>query len=154
VEHQEVYLLVENAGMKIHNHSLALVVIVTLCGCSGTNPTRLLGNSAAATGGALIGDALSDGDPLFAGIGAGAGVLLSETLQAGSSSARQKSYAAGYEKGRSDAAKQHYQALIDEQRPGSDSASASVSLYEFPLPEREVDGAILAPSTRVLRIAE
>jgi hypothetical protein len=81
--------------------------------------------------------------------------LLSEALQAGSNASTRKSYDAGYEKGRSDAAKQQYQALNERQRisPQSDDAP-DVRLLEVPLPEREENGVILAPSTATLRVQE
>jgi hypothetical protein len=96
-----------------------------------------------------------ESDPLFTTIGAGGGALLSEALQAGSSAAARKSYDTGYEKGRSDAAKQQYQALNERQRisPQSDDAP-DVRLLEVPLPEREENGVILAPSTATLRVQE
>ena len=101
------------------------------------------------------GQALKKGDPLFTTIGAGGGALLSEALQAGSNASARKSYDAGYEKGRSDAAKQQYQALNERQRisPQSDDAP-DVRLLEVPLPEREENGVILAPSTATLRVHE
>ena len=103
----------------------------------------------------VLGTHARKGDPLFTTIGAGGGALLSEALQAGSNASARKSYDAGYEKGRSDAAKQQYQALNERQRisPQSDDAP-DVRLLEVPLPEREENGVILAPSTATLRVQE
>jgi hypothetical protein len=126
---------------------IPLAFCALLGGCAGVSPTRIIGDTVGAAGGALIGSALSKGNPLIAAAG--------EALQAGSSSAQQKSYASGYEKGRSDAAKQQFQALINQQRtaPGIDDA-ANVRLLDVPLPERQVNGVTLAPSTATLRIQE
>ncbi len=67
---------------------------------------------------------------------------------------REKSYAAGYEKGRSDSAKQQYHTLIEQQRQPAGGNEEPATLFDIPLPEREFGGAILKPSTRTLRIQE
>jgi hypothetical protein len=139
------------------NATLLLLILAgaLLTSCAGVSPTRIIGDTAGAAGGALIGHALSKGNPLITAAGAGAGVLLSETLQAGSNASARKSYTEGYEKGRSDSAKQQFQSLIDKQRLGPQSNdAANVRLLEVPLPEREQNGVILAPSTATLRIQE
>lgn len=126
-----------------------------LASCAQVSPTRVIGDTVGAAGGALVGHALSKGNPLITAAGAGAGVLLSETLQAGSNASARKSYAEGYEKGQSDSAKQRFQSLIDKQRSGPQSSdAANVRLLEVPLPEREQNGVILAPSTATIRIQE
>ena len=134
---------------------LSLFASALLGGCAGVSPTRIIGNTVAATGGALLGHTLSKGNPIFTALGAGGGALLSESLQAGSNAAHQKSYLTGYEKGRSDAAKQQFQTLIERQRvaPQTDDA-AHLQLFQVPLPERQVDGVTFAPSTVTLRIQE
>jgi hypothetical protein len=123
--------------------------------CAGVSPTRLVGDTAGATGGAFLGHTLGKGSALTTTLGAGAGVLVSEAVQAGSNAAQRKSYTAGYEKGQSDAAKRQWQALNDRQRlaPQADEAG-SVRLLEVPLPERRVNGVTLAPATATLRIQE
>jgi hypothetical protein len=123
-----------------------------LSGCSGISTIHVATTSLAATGGALLGHSFSKGNPLVTAAGAGAGVLLGETLQAGSKAANEKAYATGYEKGRSDTAKQHYRSLIEQQRQPSAGADESVSPFVLPLPEREVDGAVLTPGIKTLRI--
>lgn len=136
-----------------------LLITISACallgGCASVSPTRIIGNTVGGAGGALIGHTLGKGNPLATTIGAGAGVLASEALQAGSSAAQQKSYLSGYEKGQSDAAKRQFQALNERQRiaPQSNDA-AHVRLFEVPLPERQVNGVTLAPSTATLRIQE
>ncbi len=140
--------------MKIHSLIAALTVAVLFTGCAGTSPTRLVGNTIGAAGGALLGSTLGKSNPLATAAGAGAGLLLSESLHAGSTAAANKSYAAGYEKGRSDSAKQQYHKLIEQQRQPAGGVDESATHFDIPLPEREVGGAILKPSTRTLRIQE
>jgi hypothetical protein len=119
------------------------------------NPTRVVGNTVGAAGGAFLGHTLSKGDPLVTALAAGGGALVSESLQAGSNAAARKSYDPGYEKGRSDAAKQQYQALNERQRLAQQAEDdTNFSLFEVPLPERVDNGVILAPSTATLRIQE
>lgn len=133
----------------------SILACALLSGCAGVSPTRIIGNTAGAAGGALIGHTFGKGNPLATTLGAGAGVLVSAALQAGSSAAQQKSYVAGYEKGQSDTAKRQFQALNDRQRlsPQSDEA-AHLRLFEVPLPERQINGVTFAPATATLRIQE
>ena len=132
-----------------------LLASALLSGCAGVSPTRIVGNTIGGAGGALIGHILGKGNPVAAALGGGAGVLASEALQAGSNSAQKKSYATGYEKGRSDSAKQQFQALNERQRfaPQADEA-AHLRLLEVLLPERQSNGVTLAPSTATLRIQD
>jgi len=118
------------------------------------SPTRLIGKTVGVAGGALPGGTLGKRNPLATAAGAGAGLLLSESLHAGSTAAANKSYAAGYEKGRSDSAKQQYHTLIEQQRQPAGGTDEPATLFDIPLREREVGGAILKPSTRTLRIQE
>ena len=140
--------------MKIPFRLAAALAAVSLVGCASMSPTRVVTNGLAAAGGAFLGHTFGKGNPLLTAAGAGAGVLLGETLQAGSTRANEKAYAAGYEKGRSDTAKQHYQSLIEQQRQPAAGTDETVTLFEVPLPEREIDGAILKPGTKTLRIQE
>jgi hypothetical protein len=141
--------------MKNATLLLSLFTAAMLTSCADVSPTRVIGDTTGAVGGALIGHAISKGNPLVTAAGAGAGVLLSETLQGASSAHAKKSYTEGYEKGRSDSAKQRFQSLIDKQRVGPQSSdAASVRLLEVPLPEREQNGVILAPGTATIRIQE
>ncbi len=141
--------------MKNATLLLSLLVSAMLTSCAGVSPTRIIGNTVAAAGGAFIGNKLSNGDPLITAAGAGAGALLSESLQAGSNASAQKSYDAGYEKARSDSAKQQFHELIDRQRLGPQlDDRAHVRLLDVPLPERDENGVILAPSTATIRIQE
>jgi len=121
------------------NATLLLSVLgsAVLTGCAGVSPTRIISNTVGAAGGALIGHKFSGGDPLVTTASAGAGVLLSETLQAGSNASAQKSYGVGYDKARSDSAKQHFHTLDERQRlaPQGDDRM-HVRSVEVPLPER------------------
>ena len=141
--------------MKNATLLLSVLASALLASCAGVSPTRVIGDTTGAVGGALIGHAISKGNPLVTAAGAGAGVLVSETLQGASNAHAKKSYTEGYEKGRSDSAKLRFQSLIDKQRVGPQSSdAASVRLLEVPLPEREQNGVILAPSTATIRIQE
>lgn len=141
--------------MKFKFTILAAAIASALSGCAGMSPTRMIGNSVGAAGGALLGSTLGKHNPLATAAGAGAGLLISESLQAGSNAAARKSYDAGYEKGRSDSAKQQYHMLLKQQRRAPRfEDTANIGLFEVPLPEREQDGVILAPSTATIRIQE
>jgi hypothetical protein len=140
--------------MKIQPLIVATTIAALFTGCAGTSPTRIVGNTISVAGGALLGSTLGKRNPLVTAAGAGAGLLLSESLHAGSTAAANKSYAAGYEKGRSDSAKQQYHTLIEQQRQPAGFTEEPATLFDIPLPEREVGGAILKPSTRTLRIQE
>jgi hypothetical protein len=123
--------------MKNATLLLSLLVSALLTSCAGVSPTRIIGNTVITTA------------------AAGGGVLLSESLQAQSNASSRKSYDAGYDKARSDSAKQHYQVLNDRQRFGLQlDDRANVRLLEVPLPERQENGVILAPSTATIRIQE
>jgi hypothetical protein len=141
--------------MKNATLLLSLLVSALLTSCAGVSPTRIIGNTVAAAGGAFIGNKLSNGNPLITTAAAGGGVLLSESLQAQSNATSRKSYDAGYDKARSDSAKQQYQVLNDRQRLGPQlDDRANVRLLEVPLPERQENGVILAPGTATIRIQE
>src|SRR2546428_11824359 len=104
--------------MKNATLLVSVFVSALLTSCAGVSPTRIIGDTVGGAGGALIGSKLSNGNPLITAASAGGGVLLSESLQAGSNAAARKAYDAGYDKARSDAAKQQFQTLNDRQRLG------------------------------------
>lgn len=141
--------------MKNATLLLSLFVSAMLTSCAGVSPTRIIGDTVGAGGGALIGSKLSNGNPFITAASAGGGVLLSESLQAGSNAAARKAYDAGYEKARSDAAKQQFQTLNDRQRLGPQGDDRMrLRSVEVPLPERQENGVILAPTTATIRIQE
>ncbi len=129
---------------------LLSVSALALCSCSSTS--RLVTNALGAAGGAGLASHLSDGDPLITAAGAGGGLLLGETLNFAQEKKAKKSFTEGYDKGRSDAVKQQYWLLVDQQK--SDAGyEGDVSLFDFPLPESGPDGSLFHPgSTRTLRI--
>ena len=141
--------------MKNATLLLSLLVSAMLTSCAGVSPTRIIGNTLGAAGGAFIGNKLSNGDPLITTAAAGGGVLLSESLQAQSNASARKAYDAGYDKARSDSAKQQFQTLTDRQRFGPQGDDRMhVRSVEVPLPERQENGVILAPTTATIRIQE
>ncbi len=141
--------------MKNATLLLSLLVTAMLTSCAGVSPTRIIGNTIAGAGGAFIGNKLSNGNPVITTAAAGGGVLLSESLQAQSNASSRKSYDAGYDKARSDSAKQQYQVLNDRQRFGPQGDDRlHVRSIEVPLPERQDNGVILAPTTATIRIQE
>src|SRR5256885_5051540 len=83
-----------------------------LVGCAGT--TRVLTDTAAASVGAVAGNTLGKGNPLITAAGAGAGVLLGETLNYANDNHAKKAYAQGFDKGRSDAVKQQYWVMVNQ----------------------------------------
>ena len=141
--------------MKNATPLLSLLVSALLTSCAGISPTRIVSNTVGAAGGALIGNKLSNGDPLITAAAAGGGALLSESLQAGSNATASKSYDAGYDKGRSDSPKQQFQSLNQQQRLGPQGDDrTNIRTVEVPPPERQENGVILAPSTSTIRIQE
>lgn len=123
---------------------------LALCSCSSTS--RLVTNALGAAGGAGIASHVSDGDPLITAAGAGGGLLLGETLNYAQEKKAKKSFTEGYDKGRSDAVKQQYWLLVDQQKNDA-GYDGEVSLFDFPLPESGPDGSLFHPgSIRTLRI--
>jgi hypothetical protein len=139
------------------NATLLLILLAgaMLTSCAALSPTRIIGDTVGAAGGAFLGNKLSHGNPLITAAASGGGVLLSESLQAGSNAAANRSYDAGYEKARSDSAKQQFQSLNERQRNGPQGDDRMhLRSVEVPLPERQENGVILAPSTATIRIQE
>ena len=50
--------------------------------------------------------------------------------------------------------KQQYWILINQQKEKADQNQENVRYYEIPVPEQTIDGAILNPTTKLLRIEE
>ena len=133
------------------NSIIVALIACLLSGCAGA--TRVATDTLGAGIGGVAGNALSKGDPLLTGVGAAGGVLLSETLNYASDAKARKAAKEGYDKGRSDAVKQQYWIMERQQRASLDSDD-NIGLYDIPLPEQEIDGAILNPRTATLRIQE
>lgn len=128
----------------------ALAVIVGLfAGCAATRP---IGDTVLGAGGAYLGHELSDGNPIATAAGAAGGVLLSEGMHYLAKKETQKAYAAGYDKGKSDAVKQQYWLYVSLQRQRN--RVSNVRLYPVQLPEQRIDGVTFQPTTKYLRIEE
>lgn len=129
--------------------SVALVSLL-VTGCATTRP---ISDVAMGAGGAALANELSDGNSAWTAAGAAGGVLISEGLHYASKKQAERAYADGYDKGRSDAVKQQYWVLVNLQKANGDT-DINVRLYEIPVPEQRIDGVILKPTTKYLRIEE
>ena len=127
-----------------------LIVIFPLLvtGCALTRPIT---DAALGAGGGALASKFSDGNPGITAAGAAGGVLLGEGLFYANSRQSANAYTTGYELGRSDAVKQQYWILIHQQQQPK-SAPENISLYAIPVPEQTIDGTILNPTTKFLRI--
>lgn len=138
------------------NTNVTIAVIVgalLLGGCAGT--TRIVTDTATGGLGAFVGNKIGHGSPVGSVIGAGAGVLLGEAFTYANDVKAKTAYGEGFEKGRSDAVKQQYWLMVNQQRPGEGfEPGGNISLYDIPLPESRTDGVIQKPLTRVLAIEE
>ena len=130
--------------------TLFFVLVVGLfAGCAATRP---ISDTVVGAGGAYLGHELSNGDPLATAAGAAGGVILSEGLHFVAKKQSDKAYAAGYDKGKSDAVKQQYWLYVAMQKQRNQVSS--VRLYPVKLPEQRIDGVTFQPSTKFLRIEE
>jgi len=99
--------------------SVTIAVIVgalLLGGCAGT--TRIVTDTATGGLGAFVGSKIGHGSPVGSVVGAGAGVLLGEAFTYANDAKAKTAYGDGFEKGRSDAVKQQYWLMVNQQRPG------------------------------------
>jgi len=129
--------------------ALAALVAGLLCGCAATRP---IGDVALGAGGAFLGNELSHGNPLATAAGAAGGVIVNEGLHFAAKKQSDKAYAAGYDKGKSDAVKQQYWLYVAMQQPRNHEGN--VRLYPVQLPEQRIDGVTFQPTTKLLRIEE
>jgi len=138
--------------LKIYASNLALAAFLVglFTGCAMTRP---ISDTALGAGGAYLGHELSGGDPLATAAGAAGGVILSEGLHYAAKKQSDKAYAAGYDKGKSDAVKQQYWLYVAMQQQRRNQV-ANVRLYPVKLPEQRIDGVTFQPSTKFLRIEE
>ncbi len=138
--------------MKLRHILIGLAVpfmILVLSGCAATRP---ISDVAMGAGGAALANKLSDGDPLITAAGAAGGVIVNEGLHYAARKESEKAYLTGYEKGRSDTVKQQYWLQVRQQKARQNGPN--VRFYEIPVPEQTIDGAILQPTTKYLRIEE
>lgn len=139
--------------MNIRTSLLPITFCVVLSGCAGT--TRVVTGTVAAGAGAVVGNRLSKGNPIITAAGAAGGVLLGETLNYANDNHARKAYTEGFDKGRSDAVKQQYWVMVNQQKAAEEqNTDEHVSLYDIPVPEQRINGVILKPTTKVLRIEE
>jgi hypothetical protein len=137
--------------MKSH-HLIALAFsALLLTGCAATRP---ISDLALGAGGAALGSEFSHGNLAITAAGAAGGVLVSEGLHYASQKQARNAYTTGYEKGRSDAVKQQYWILVNQQKEKSEQNQENVRYYDIPVPEQTIDGTILNPTTKLLRIEE
>ena len=139
--------------MKTKSSLILLIIPALLAGCAGTG--RVITDTVAAGGGAFVASKFSKGNPYITAAGAGGGLLLGESLNYAKTSHSKKAYAEGFDKGRSVAVKQQYWVMVNQQKAGEGKVSdENISLFDIPLPEQRIDGVILKPTTKVLRIEE
>jgi len=133
--------------MKKLFYFLSIVCVVGLfTGCAAT---RTLSDVGFGAGGAALGGVIGKNHPAAIAAGAAGGILLSEGLHYAAKTQSEKSFASGYNQGRSDAVKQQYWLQVArQQQPDHDH----VRLYEVHLPEQIIDGVIFQPTTQFLRI--
>jgi hypothetical protein len=132
---------------------LPALAVLLLTGCAGT--TRVVTDTlgAGVVGGAA--NVLSKGNPLVTAAGAAGGVLLGEAINFANDNNANKARLEGYNKGRSDAVKQQYWVQVNQQKAAEGGAfEENISLFDIPIPEQRIDGMILKPTTRTLRIDE
>ncbi|MGA9453590.1 MAG: hypothetical protein WBW41_19860 [Verrucomicrobiia bacterium] len=134
--------------MKSHYLISIFLIPIFISGCAAVRPVT---DMAAGAGGGALADQLSNGNPYITAGGAAGGVLLSEGAFYLADKQATNAYTAGYEKGRSDAVKQQYWILIHQQQQ-QNSVPQNISLYAIPVPEQSIDGVILNPATKYLRI--
>jgi hypothetical protein len=125
-------------------------VPLLLCGCAAVRPAS---DVAAGAGGGALADYLSNGNPGITAAGTAGGVMVSEGLHYAAKTEAEKAYVNGYEKGRSDAVKQQYWILVNQQRT-SPNQSGGIRYYEIQIPEQTIDGVNLEPTTKYIRIGE
>ncbi len=131
---------------------LSLVMVMMLSACSST---RGLYDAGAAAAGGVVANKLSNGDPLMTGVGAAGGVLVSEVAQTMSAKQSQSQYKEGYQKGRSDAVKQQYWIVQNQQKEPRSMAQPCVSYLTLPAAtSTNLDGTITVPTVQTLRIQE
>lgn len=127
------------------------IIPIFLCGCSSL--TQPVTDVAMGAGGGALADYFSNGNPAITAAGAAGGVAVSEGLGYVERKEQNNAYQNGYEKGRSDAVKQEYWILVGQQKNPS-GQPGGVRYYEIQIPEQTIDGTILEPTTKYIRIED
>jgi hypothetical protein len=131
---------------------LAPACAFLLSGCAGGG--RALYDAGAGAAGGVIAHQLSDGDPLLTAAGAAGGVLVSEGVQAMAANSREGAYNSGYDRGRSDAAKQQYWILQHAQRQAA-ATKGQPRVKHYPVPAPVTHPNIKeVPHDVLIRVAE
>lgn len=130
------------------SHYLLFFIPLLITGCALVRPAS---DVALGASGGVLANELSHGNAALTAVGAAGGVALSEGGFYLAGLQTTNAYTAGYEKGRSDAVKQQYWILVNQQHQ-KNSSPDNVSLYAIPVPEQTIDGVILNPTTKYLRI--
>jgi hypothetical protein len=138
--------------MKILRTIPPLLGVLLLSGCAGS--PRVLTGTLGGGIGALAGHSLGQGKPVATALGAGAGVLAGEALQYALDSRAHDAFTAGFDKGRSDTAKNQYWIMVNHQKSAGSAGEDTFSVEEIALPERLENGAWRTPSKRQLRFDE
>lgn len=126
------------------------VIPMLLCGCAATRP---ISDAAFGAGGGALAAQFSNGNPGITAAGAAGGVAVSEALHYAAGKEAQTAYNNGYDKGRSDAVKQQYWLMVNQQKSQGNQAG-DIRYYEVKIPEQTVNGVILEPTTEYIRIGE
>lgn len=121
-------------------------------GCAGLKHAMI--DMTGAGAGAAVGHFASRGNPAWTAGGAAIGVGAAEAAQYYMARGEGKAFGTGYDKGRSDAVKEQYWIQQNFQQTRSAAPAAPITLYPIPIPEQEIDGVKLQPTTRVLRIQQ
>ncbi len=130
--------------------ALSLVCLFVLTACSST---RGLYDAGAAAAGGVIANKLSDGDPLMTGVGAAGGVAVSEIAQTLSAKQGQTQYTNGYQQGRSDAVKQQYW-IVQNQQKQSKTPPPQTSYLPITVPGATTNGVTTLPRTEYIRVEQ
>lgn len=138
--------------MKIARTIPPLLGVLLLSGCAGS--PRVLTGTIGGGLGALAGHTLGNGKPVATALGAGAGVLAGEALQYAVDHRTHDAFNAGFDKGRSDTAKNQYWIMVNHQKSAGSAEEGAFSVHEIELPERLENGAWRMPSRRQLRFDE
>lgn len=137
--------------MSIRFSIVLMLVSLALIGCSSTH--GLYDAGGAATGG-VIANKLSDGDPLMTGAGAAGGVAIAEIAQTMSAKSGETQYKNGYQKGRSDAVKQQYWIVQNQQKNLNTTPQPRVTYLPVTVGGTNVNGTVTVPTTHNIRIEE
>jgi hypothetical protein len=139
--------------MKMRCSTPLLLGALLLSGCAGSQ--RVLTGTLAGGAGALAGRSLGNGKPLATAIGAGAGVLAGEALQYAMNNQTREAFSAGFDKGRSDTAKNQYWIMVNHQKFAGDNVGEwNASFQEIDLPERLENGVWRTPGKLQLHFDE